>query len=106
MINPIETRTVRFTKEDKSLFDRFQLLLDKAQLNRRHEQERAWRSSEHFSHSARSCGSAKALTGVAHHVGSRHRYHDHAGEDPAGQRNDFDSIKADGWNNHPRSRAA
>jgi hypothetical protein len=38
MNNPTESHTVRFTKEDRPLFDRFQLLLDKAELNRRQQQ--------------------------------------------------------------------
>jgi hypothetical protein len=38
MMNPIESHTVRFTKEDRPLFDRFQLQLDTAQLRRRQKQ--------------------------------------------------------------------
>lgn len=38
MMNPTESHTVRFAKEDKPLFDHFQLLLDKAELNRRQQQ--------------------------------------------------------------------
>ena len=38
MRNLTESHTVQFTKEDKPLFDRFQLQLDKAQLSRRQQQ--------------------------------------------------------------------
>jgi len=34
MMNPTESHTVHFTKEDRPLFDRFQLQLDTAQLRR------------------------------------------------------------------------
>ena len=44
MKNPTESHTVRFTKEDRPLFDQFKLLLDKAHLTRLREQEKKWTS--------------------------------------------------------------
>jgi len=38
MMNPTESYTVQFTKEDRPLFDRFQLQLNTAQLRRRQQQ--------------------------------------------------------------------
>jgi hypothetical protein len=37
MMNPIESHTVQFTKQDRPLFDRFQLQLDRAELSRQQQ---------------------------------------------------------------------